>query len=315
MARQVKQPFVVADKDFRQRRGQTERKHRQRDAGYAHQRQAFFQHALQLVVVTRAVVIADNRRAADAVADGCTDEDELHIHQHAVGGNAVLAQHAQKLHVIEHGDERRGNVAHKLGRTVCAGLEDGRRLKFEGSEAKRKILLAEDIHCRNDAADALADARRQRRARQPPAENRDEQRVEHHVRHARRDNDQQPHARPLSHDQEALKHALQHERRCERNGDAAVKHAIRHDALACAHQPGDWADEGDAQHGQDQTGDDHETDHHGENAVGSLRVAAAHLLGNQRAAARAEHEARAAEHHDERHDEIQRRERRFADVI
>ena len=108
---------------------------------------------------------------------------------------------------------------------------------------------------------------------------------------------------------------MQHERGCERDVDAAVEHAVLHDALACAHQAGDGTDERDAQHGQYQADNHDEADHHRENAVGLFPVAAAQFLGDERAATRAEHEARAAQHHDEWHDEIQRRERRFADIV
>ena len=54
-------------------------------------------------------------RTADAVTDGCTDKDELDIHQHAVSGNAVFSKQAQELDVVEHGHERRGDVAHEFG--------------------------------------------------------------------------------------------------------------------------------------------------------------------------------------------------------
>lgn len=62
--RQRIQPFVIAHEEFRQRRGQTQRQRRQRNACHTHQRQALFQHVFQLVVVARAEVIADDRRAA-----------------------------------------------------------------------------------------------------------------------------------------------------------------------------------------------------------------------------------------------------------
>ena len=52
--------------------------------------QALFEEALELGVILRAVVIAYPRRAADGVAHEERDEDELHVHQHTVGGHAVL---------------------------------------------------------------------------------------------------------------------------------------------------------------------------------------------------------------------------------
>lgn len=83
--------------------------------------------------------------------------------------------------LLEHGHERRGDVAHEFGRAVRTGLEDGTDIKAETGELERQVLGAKNIEERDKTAEALTDARRQRRACQPPMEYRDEQRIEHHV--------------------------------------------------------------------------------------------------------------------------------------
>ena len=106
MAGQGEQLGVVAHEQAGQRIGQRHGQRRQRHAGDAHQQDALAQQIFQLPVVLRAVVIADHRRAADGVADVDGDEDELDVHQHAVGGDAVLAGQPQQLEVVDHAHQR-----------------------------------------------------------------------------------------------------------------------------------------------------------------------------------------------------------------
>ena len=65
-----------------------------------------FEHILKLGMVLRAVMIADNRGAADSITDKNRDENELNVHQHAVSGHAVFARKFHQLKVIEHSDNR-----------------------------------------------------------------------------------------------------------------------------------------------------------------------------------------------------------------
>ena len=85
----------------------------------------FFQYVVKLPVIFGAVVKSDDRRAADRVADKYRDEDKLHIHKNSVCRNAVLARDAKKLEVIEHTDDGRRNVGHKLRGAVSARSENG----------------------------------------------------------------------------------------------------------------------------------------------------------------------------------------------
>ena len=125
MGCQLKKPGVVAYEEAGQRRGQQAGGNGQQDTAGGHEQRALAKKALQLTVVLRAEVKADHRCAADRVADKDGHEDELDVHQHTVGGNAVLADEVHELEVIQHTHQGGGDVAHQLGRAVAAGLENG----------------------------------------------------------------------------------------------------------------------------------------------------------------------------------------------
>ena len=315
MARQREQSLVVPDKDLRQRRGQYPREYRQHDAGGAHQDDAHAQHVFEFRVVPRAVVEADDRRAADGIADIDGNEDKLDVHQNAVGRYAVLAEVFEQLEVIDHADDGGRDIAHQLGRAVAAGVQDRPQLQLRPDEAELARVRAQEIEQREQPADALAQARGDGRARDAPVENRDEQRIEHHIRHARRDRRGQTELRLLRHDQKALEHVLQHKRARERDDDPAVEHAVGQHLRRCAEKQRHRPHKHNAhrrQHRADQHGKE---DHHGKIAFGLLLVALAEDLGHERRAARADHEADAAEHHNERHDQIDGRERGLTGII
>ena len=71
--------LVISDEQPRQRRCQQLCQHRHHDARSAHQLHALAQHILQLRMVLRTEVEADDRRTADRIADVDRDEHELHI--------------------------------------------------------------------------------------------------------------------------------------------------------------------------------------------------------------------------------------------
>ena len=67
--------------------------------------QALFEEALELRVVLRAVVIADDRRDRDGIAKEKGHEDEAHIHQNAVSADAVFLRDGHETDVVEYADE------------------------------------------------------------------------------------------------------------------------------------------------------------------------------------------------------------------
>ena len=90
MACQRKQLRIIAHKYAGERGGQQKGGGGKHDACSGHQQHALFEHIFQFSVVSRAVVVADNGRCADGVADVDGDKDKLHIHQHAVCGDTVF---------------------------------------------------------------------------------------------------------------------------------------------------------------------------------------------------------------------------------
>lgn len=124
-----------------------------------------------------------------------------------------------------------------------------------------------------------------------------------------------PDARAFGDDQKALEYVLQHVGGRKGDDDTSVEHAVLEHCFACAHELRDGADEDDAQNGQRNARDDDESNQQGEDAVCPFLLSASQLFGDECAAARTDYEAHAAENHDERHDEVQRGERRFADIV
>ena len=258
---------------------------------------------------------ADDRRAADGIADVDGNENELHVHQDAVGRNAVLTDVFEQLEVVEHTDDGRGNIAHQLGRAVAAGVQQRAQLQPRSDKAQTARIRAEEIDQREQAAHALAQARRNGRACNSPAEARDKQRVERHIRHARRDRRGKTQLRLFRRDQEALEHVLQHERGCERIDDAAIAHAVLQHLRRCAEKQRDRPYEHHAGHREQHAEQRRKENHHGKIAVGFLLPALAERFGDKCSAARADHEADAAQHHDKRHDQIDRRKGRLSGKV
>ena len=112
--RQFAERRVIADEDVCQCPGQRDGGDCHHDAQDAHDFQPLHQQVSQLRVIPRAVVVADDGRTADGIADVNRDKNELHIHQYAIRRHAVLAQKAHQLCVVQHPNQRAGNVAHQL---------------------------------------------------------------------------------------------------------------------------------------------------------------------------------------------------------
>ena len=108
---------------------------------------------------------------------------------------------------------------------------------------------------------------------------------------------------------------MQHEGGRKGDDDTSVEYAVLKHRFACAHELRNGADEDDAQNGQRNARDDDESNQQGEDAVCPFLLSASQLFGDERAAARADYEAHAAENHDERHNEVQCGEGRFADIV
>ena len=88
-------------------------------------------------MVLCAVVVADDRRDGDGIAEEKCLEDEVDVHQNTVGIHAVFPGNRHELHIVEHADERGRKVADHLARAVVAGLAEGAEVKARTREAQR----------------------------------------------------------------------------------------------------------------------------------------------------------------------------------
>ena len=83
--------------------------------------------------------------------------------------------------------------------------------------------------------------------------------------------------------------------------DGAVQQAVFQQLALRAHQPGEGPQKQQPHGGQHQTAENGGEDGHGKKLVRFFRLALAHGFGDQRAAARAEHETNAAQNHQKGH--------------
>ena len=118
----LKKHRVVSHKEFSERNGGNfaENKH-----NYTENRiygNSFAEEVFKLIVVFCTVVIAYNRCASYGVADKDCNKNKAYIGEYSVGGNAVLTGVFHKLLIVKHSNDRGGNVAYKLGRTVYTGI-------------------------------------------------------------------------------------------------------------------------------------------------------------------------------------------------
>ena len=73
-------------------------------------------------MVSSTVVVSDDRRASDGIAEKYSRKEEVNIHDRAVCSNAVFSGKPDKLEVIQGIYHRHGQIRHQLGRAVGACL-------------------------------------------------------------------------------------------------------------------------------------------------------------------------------------------------
>ena len=268
---------------------------------------------MELLFVFRAVVVAYDWARAHAVADENCDEDHAHVHENTIGRHAVFARVAHELGVVEHADKAHGNVAHELRRAVGAGSGKCPSVKAESLEdEKTAAALLREIDERNHAADKLAERRRERRARKSPAERTYKQRVERHIAHAGGHGHIEPQLRLLRRGKQALEVILQQIKRRGQQNDSAVEHAVSEHFALRAEKPCNCGQKRNAERAETEAQHGRADGQHCEDAIRCFRLLFAELFRDQRAAAGSKHEARTAEDHQNRHDEVDGCKGRFA---
>lgn len=109
---------IVSGKNFHQRCGEQFGKCGQNDAGNAQQNDTLAKQAFEFVMIGGTVVIADNRRTAEGIAEENCHKDEIDIHDDAIGGNTVFARDLHQSEIIQNADERSGKVGDHFAGTV-----------------------------------------------------------------------------------------------------------------------------------------------------------------------------------------------------
>ena len=105
---------------------------------------------------------------------------------------------------------------------------------------------------------------------------------------------------------------MQHVKRRREQNDSAVEHAVSEHFALRAEKPGDRRQKHNAERAENEAQHGRADGQHRENAVRFFGQLFAELFCNQRAAAGSEHEARTAENHQDRHDEVDSGKGRFA---
>ena len=152
--------------------------------GNRHNKDGFPQQALEFFPVLRTVVVADDRRGTHGIADEDSLKDHADVHQYAIGGNAVLSGVLHQLDIIQHTDQRHGDIAHQLGGTVGADTAQRAKLQTAAGQVQTAGIFPGEIDQREHAADELTGGRSRRRSGQSEGKNRHQQPVQHHIGHA-----------------------------------------------------------------------------------------------------------------------------------
>ena len=222
-AGKLQQLRVVPNKDSGQGAGYHLGEHRHGHPGKGGEQDAFAQKSPELLHVFRPVVVADNGGAADGVADKNRQKNKVDVHNHPVGGHPVLPRQAHQLEVEEDVYQRKGDVGHQLGGTVCEGGQQHLGLRPCGEEAQYRVAAPQEVKKRDQPAHRLAGGGGGGGSRQPPPEKGHKEIVQHHVGDASGHNDGKPQLGPFRRDEEALEDVLEHKGDQGGQQDAAVK--------------------------------------------------------------------------------------------
>ena len=315
-AGQRQQLDIVAHKDVRHMGDDDHGRRRHGHRHHGDQAQALLVEVMHLGVVARAVMEADDGRAAHGIAHEHCHEQESGIHDDAVSRHAVFPDQPQQLEVIQDIDQRHGKAGHQLRRAIDAGIPQHATIKLRSAQVQTAGVAAVDkIEHRQHAAHQLADEGGNGSALHAPVQHAHHYHVQHHIGAACTNGEPEAQMRLFGSDEKALEQILQSEARQRQHQDAPVAHGVVQQLALCAQQHGDRPQEHNAQHGQ-HTGRDERCPHkHGKIAVGFFLVALAQRDAYDGAAAGAQHKADSAQHLRQRHDEIDRRKGRFAHKV
>lgn len=148
---------------------------------YAQNHKALSQQTLQLLMVLCSEVIADDGSSTDGVAKEDRKENQIEIHQNAIGCNSVLSGVLQKLNVIEDTNNGHGNIVEQLGRTIETDFEKGFPIKGCLGQAQETGIFSAEVDERDNTTDALAQSGSSGSTRKPPGKSYHKDRIQNDV--------------------------------------------------------------------------------------------------------------------------------------
>ena len=255
-------------------------------------------------------MIPDGRRRPHRKAEKDIEEDRAHVHDYAVSDHAVVPRQTQKLHVIKHIHDRKGNVREQFRSAVRTRAEKRLHVAARFAKSQQARIRAAEIDKSDHARHRLPRNGCRRRARKLPMKSENEERVERAVQNARGNRNPKPEHRLFGGNHKALKGILQHQTRHAAQQNKAVKHGVFHrfGRGVTPQKLRHGAQNGDPKAAEHDARDGDRANQKGKITVGALLIALAQRFGDERAAARAEHHARRAQNHNNGENEVQPRE-------
>ena len=267
-------------------------------------------------MVLRSVLVAHERRTTERVSHEDGTEDHRRVADDAERRDAVFADVAHELEVVEHGHEAHRDVGDELGATVETSPANGTPLQARPDQAQQtRVVLAQEVDEGNKPTHDLAQCRGDGASGDTPAKDADEQPIEHDVHDTGGDDDEEAVIGLARRGEKRLEGELQREKRQGEQRPPPVDDAFVKELPLCPEGRDERFDQPLSQDGENDREAYREDDEHAEVAVSALVVALTAGLGNQGAATRARHEADRREDHDDGPGEVHGRECCLADEV
>ena len=223
---------------------------------HADELQALAVEVVDLFAVIGTIVVADDGRAAHGVAHKHRHEQEGCVHDHTIGGHAILARKAEQLIVVQDVHQRHGKIGHQLRGTVHTGFQQHTALKLRAAEVEQAgVFPVEEVEHRQQAAHHLAEHGGNGGTLHAPVQDAHQQHVQHHVGAARAHREVKAQMRLFGGDKKALEHILQDKGgQAEHQYPAIAQGVVQHLAFCTQHQ-GHRPEQQHSQHRQHDAGD------------------------------------------------------------
>ena len=260
-------------------------------------------------------MIANNGCRSHGIPDKHCLKHQAHIHEHPIGRYTVLPNVFQKLKIIEHIHKRHGNIVQKLRGPVSTDLYECSPIIFRPSETQETVIRPGKINQWEQTAHNLAECRSCGCTLQSPVKYCHKQCIQNNIGTPRRNGHGKPQRRFLCRDKQTLKFILKNiSRNCQQN-DTPIGHAVLKKLPLCPKQNRQRTKKHKPQNHQNNPADSRHIDNQRKQTPGLFLFSLTHSHGNQCTAASSEHKAHTAEHHQKRHNKINRRKGRFSHII